>query len=250
LQGADRNHIRSFLAQVRKTGGSARTTARKLAAIRAAYAFYVRTGALSENPAKSVRAPKIGRGLPDALSIPEVTALVEAPEGTDALGIRDRALLEVLYSTGIRAAELTGLGMRDVDLIGGTVRVLGKRKKERLGYLGSCATDALQRYFDVRASLGNPSHEQVFVNARGGALTTRSVQRIVDKYARTALPDHRDVSPHTLRHTFATHMLNGGADLRVVQEMLGHESLSSTQIYTHVGIDRLKAVYRAAHPHA
>jgi integrase/recombinase XerC len=188
--------------------------------------------------------------LPDALSIPEVTALVEAPDASDPLGVRDRALLETLYSTGIRAAELAGMTLRDIDRVGGTAKVLGKRRKERIVHLGSHALDAIEAYWLQRAELGNPKHDRLFVNARGGPLTTRSVQRIVEKYVRQVLPGKQNVSPHTLRHTFATHMLNAGADLRVVQEMLGHESLSSTQIYTHVGIDRLKEVYRSAHPHA
>ena len=155
-----------------------------------------------------------------------------------------RAILETLYSSGVRCAELAGLTLDAIDLIGGTMVVMGKRKKERIAHLGNWALDAVQAYLAVRATLGHPGHRRLFVNARGGPLTTRSVQRVVEKYVRAVLPGRRDVSPHTLRHTFATHMLNGGADLRVVQEMLGHESLSTTQIYTHVSIDRLKEVYR------
>jgi integrase/recombinase XerC len=247
---ADRKKVRSFVAHVRSQGGSPRTAARKLAAIRAAYKFYVRIERLSLDPASGVSAPKLARDLPDALSIPEVTALVEAPDASEALGVRDRALLETLYSTGIRAAELAGLTLNDVDRISGTAKVLGKRRKERIVHLGSHALDAIEAYLLTRAELGLPNHDRLFVNARGGPLTTRSVQRIVEKYVREVLPGKQNVSPHTLRHTFATHMLNAGADLRVVQEMLGHESLSSTQIYTHVGIDRLKEVHRTAHPHA
>jgi integrase/recombinase XerC len=250
LQRARRNDVRAFLAHVQTAGGSVRTAARKLASLRAAYKFLVRTEQLADNPAVSVKSPKLRRDLPDVLTIPEVTALLDAPDASKPLGVRDRALLEALYSSGIRAAELAGLRMRDVDLVGGTMTVLGKRQKERIAYLGNYAVDALKAYFDVRPGIGHPSHDRVFVNARGGPLTTRSVQRIVERYVRQALPGRREVSPHTLRHTFATHMLNGGADLRVVQELLGHESLSSTQIYTHVSIDRLKEVYRDAHPHA
>ena len=250
LRTVSRNDIRAFLAHVQTRGGSARTAARKLAAIRALYRHLVRIEALDVNPAQSVRSPKLDRDLPDVLSIPEVTALVEAPDTTTPLGLRDRALLETLYSSGIRAAELAGLAVPDVDLIGGTMRVLGKRRKERIAYLGGAAVDALNAYLPVRGQLGHPTHNRLFVNAKGGPLTTRSVQRVVERYVRQALPTRRNVSPHTLRHTFATHMLDGGADLRVVQELLGHESLSSTQIYTHVSIDRLKQVYRDAHPHA
>ena len=250
LLRAGRNDIRSFLAHVQTHGAGARTATRKSAAIRTFYRYLARTGAITENPSQSIRSPKLRRELPEVLSIPEVTALLEAPDSTSDLGVRDRAMLETLYSSGIRASELTGIRMADVDRVGGTVLVLGKRRKERIAHLGSHAVDALNAYIRVRNALGQPLHDVLFVNHRGGPLTTRSVQRVVEKYVRQALPERREVSPHTLRHTFATHMLNGGADLRVVQEMLGHESLSSTQIYTHVSIDRLKQVYREAHPHA
>ena len=250
LKRATRNEIRAFLGHVQSKGGTPRTAARKLAAIRAAYKFFVRRELLQDNPALSVRSPKLARDLPDVLSIPEVTALLEAADPSEPLGARDRALLETLYSSGIRAAECAGLHLADLDLGRGLMRVLGKRSKERLAHLGSYAVTAIGRYLEVRASLGHPGHDILFVNARGGPLTTRSIQRIVEKYVRQVLPGRREVSPHTLRHTFATHMLDGGADLRVVQELLGHESLSSTQIYTHVSVDRLKKVYREAHPHA
>ncbi len=250
LDRAKRDDVRAFLGHVQTAGGSPRTAARKLASMRAAYKFYIRAGELAENPAQNVKSPRLSRELPDALSIPEITALLEAPDCSDALGVRDRALLETLYSSGIRAGELAGLSIRDADLAGGTLRVLGKGKKERIAYLGGPATDAVNDYLRVRGEIGGPAHDRLFVNHRGGPLTARSVQRVVDKYAAQALPGRTDVSPHTLRHSFATHMLNAGADLRVVQELLGHESLSSTQIYTHVSIDRLKEIYRHAHPHA
>jgi integrase/recombinase XerC len=250
LKRASKNDIRAFLAHVQTHGSTARTSARKLAAIRSAYRFYVRTGVLAENPAQSLRSPKLPKALPGVLSIPEVSALLHAPDVSIPIGARDKAILETLYSGGIRAAELAGLVIRDIDLIGGTMRVLGKRRRERIAYLGQFAADAIQLYLAVRGELGRPAHARLFVNAKGGALTTRSIQRVVERYAREALPLRHDVSPHTLRHSFATHMLNAGADLRVVQELLGHQSLSSTQIYTHVSIDRLKAIYRAAHPHA
>jgi integrase/recombinase XerC len=250
LGRAVRNDVRGFLAHVQTRGGTARTSARKLASIRAAYKFCVRSGRLADNPAQTVRSPKLGRNLPEALTIPEVTALVEAPDTSLPLGVRDRALLEVLYSSGIRAAELAALDIQSLDLDTGLMRVLGKRRKERLGQLGQYAIQALREYLGVRPQLGEPRHDKLFVNHRGGPLATRSVQRIVEKYVRQILPGRREISPHTLRHTFATHMLNAGADLRVVQELLGHESLSSTQIYTHVSIDRLKQVYRDSHPHA
>ena len=250
LQRANKNDVRAFLAHVQTTGSTQRTAARKLAAIRAAFRFFTRIGAISENPTLALRSPRVSKELPEVLSVQEVGALLQAPDRSDPLGKRDSALLEVLYSGGIRAAELAGLSIRDIDLVGGTMRVLGKRRRERIAYLGGFAVDALQSYLGVRVELGQPAHERLFVNAKGGPLTTRSVQRVVERYVREALPMRRNVSPHTLRHSFATHMLDAGADLRVVQELLGHQSLSSTQIYTHVSIDRLKEIYRAAHPHA
>jgi len=250
LRGASRNAIRAFLAHVQTAGGSPRTSARKLAGIRAAFTFFVRAGDLPSNPAQTVKSPKRARDLPDVLSIPEVTALVEAPDGTTPSGLRDRAVLETLYSSGIRAGELAGLTLGDTDLARGSLTVLGKRRKQRVTPLGAYAVDALRDYLAVRHRLGQPAHDHLVVNRSGGPLTTRSIQRVVAKYVRQVLPGRRTVSPHTLRHTFATHMLNAGADLRVVQELLGHESLSSTQIYTHVSIDRLKQVYRDTHPHA
>lgn len=250
LGRAQRVDVRAFLAHVQSSGATPRTAARKLASLRTAYSYFLRIGALNANPAEAVKAPKLARDLPDVLSIPEVTALIEAPDCSEPLGLRDRALLETLYSSGIRAAECAGLRIGQVDLEQGAMTVLGKRRKERIAYLGRCAQDALRAYLAVRGQLGAPKTDRVFVNARGGPLTTRSIQRIIERHAQTALPLRRDVSPHTLRHTFATHMLDAGADLRVVQELLGHESLSSTQIYTHVSIERLKDVYRSAHPHA
>ena len=250
LRRADKNAIRSYLAHVQTLGGTPRTSARKLASLRAAYRYFVRTGRLEENPAMAVHAPKLPRELPEVLSIPEVTALLEAPETDTPLGLRDRAILETLYSSGIRASELMGLKLDDLDLDRGTMRVFGKRRKERIAQLGSYAVKALCAYLAVRNDMNTGASQTLFVNFRGGPLTTRSLQRIVEKYARQTIPGRREISPHTLRHTFATHLLDGGADLRVVQELLGHESLSSTQIYTHVSMDRLKEVYRGAHPHA
>lgn len=250
LKKADRKTVRAFLAHVQTAGASQRTAARTLASLRAAYRYFQRMELIPINPTQELRSPKLPKTLPDVLSIPEVTSLIESVDTSDPLGKRDRAALEVLYSCGLRAAELMGMKINDIRWDTGMVRVLGKRNKERLTPLGSYAAEALRHYLSVRHLLSHPQHDIVFVNHRGGPLTTRSLQRIVSKYAVIALPTRCDVSPHTLRHTFATHMLDSGADLRVVQEMLGHESLSSTQIYTHVSIDRLKQVYRDSHPHA
>ncbi len=250
LVQAQKAQIRAYLAHLQSAGASPRTAARKLASLRAAYRYFNRTGRLDHNPAREVATPKLRRDLPEVLSIPEVTALMEAPDTSTALGLRDRAVLEVLYSSGVRAAELAGSTMPNVNLAQGFMRVLGKRRKERLAQLGSYAIAALEAYFPVRLKLLTQDTDRVFLNARGGPLTTRSIQRIVEKHVRLVLPGRKAVSPHTLRHTFATHMLDGGADLRVIQELLGHENLSSTQIYTHMSLARLKAIYQEAHPHA
>lgn len=250
LARATRNDVRAFLGHIQTAGGTPRTSARKLASIRAAYKFYLRTNTLKNNPAISVKSPKLPRDLPDILTIPEVTAILEAPDCSNPLGIRDKAILETLYSSGIRASELAALSLKDIDRIGRTIRVLGKRNKERIAQLGTYALAAIGDYIRIRNDLGNPDHTIAFVNFRGGPLTTRSIQRVVEKYVRQVLPGRREISPHTFRHSFATHMLDAGADLRVIQELLGHESLSTTQIYTHVSIDRLKQVYHDTHPHA
>lgn len=250
LLRATRNEVRSFLAHLQSLGASPRTAARKLATLRSAYRFFQREGWIKENPTQALRAPRLPRDVPEVLSIPEVTALIEAARPDTPLGTRDRALLETLYSSGIRAGECASLTMENIDLDQGTLRVRGKRGKERIAFLGSCAVSALKHYLRVRSLLGQPKHTRLFVNARGGPLTARSIQRIVEHYARLALPLRTHISPHTLRHSFATHLLDAGADLRAVQELLGHENLSTTQIYTHVSIERLRSVYEASHPHA
>jgi integrase/recombinase XerC len=220
---------------------------RKLAALRAFFKYLLRQGAVAKNPAELVATPKKEKRLPYHLTIDEVTALMEAPHDPELLSLRDRAILETLYSCGIRVSELTGLDVASLDLEEGLVRVLGKGNKERIVPLGSYARQALAAYLELR---GNPpGAAPLLLNARGGRLTSRSVARIVDKYI-LKLATVRKISPHTLRHTFATHLLEGGADLRAIQELLGHASLSTTQKYTHVSIDRLMEVYDKAHPKA
>ena len=250
LQDVSRHTIREYLAELQRLGMSSRTLARRLAALRSFFKYLHARGICKTNPAKMVSARKLGKPLPHVLAVDEVGRLVEAPDVSTVLGKRDRAILETLYSTGVRAGELVALQLNQVDLISGTVTVLGKGRKERMALLGSPAVKALRDYLAVRPELAKDKGvRHVFVNNRGGPLTTRSVQRIVHKYAVKTLPTHRDVSPHTLRHSFATHMLNRGADLRSVQELLGHASLTSTQIYTHLTTERLKEVYKRAHPH-
>ncbi len=251
LDGVNRHTIREYLATLQKRGMSSRTLARKLAALRSFFKYLHARGICKANPAKMVSARKLGRPLPHFLSVDEVERLLEAPDTSTLLGKRDRAILEAVYSTGVRAGELAALQLKDVDLISGVIKVLGKGRKERIALLGSPAVKALREYLTVRSELAEGRDvSSVFVNHRGGPLTSRSIQRIVHKYGATALPTRRGVSPHTLRHSFATHMLNGGADLRSVQELLGHASLTSTQIYTHLTTERLKHVYKSAHPHA
>ncbi len=238
--------IRRYLALLHKEQKKS-SIGRKLAAIRSFFRYLLRQGVVATNPAELVSSPKREKRLPYHLNIDEVTTLVEAPAGSNLLPARDRAILETLYSCGIRVSELTGLNVGGADLEGMTVRVLGKGGKERIVPLGSKAASALDEYLTAR---NNPSPEMpLFLNARGGRLTRRSVARIIDRYI-LHLATMKKVSPHTLRHTFATHLLEGGADLRSIQELLGHASLSTTQKYTHVTIDRLLEVYDKAHPKA
>ncbi len=238
--------IRRYLALLHKEQKKS-SIGRKLAAIRSFFRYLLRQGVVATNPAELVSSPKREKRLPYHLNIDEVTTLVEAPAGSNLLPARDRAILETLYSCGIRVSELTGLNVGGVDLDGKTVRVLGKGGKERIVPLGSQAAQALEAYVSAR---NDPSPETpLFLNARGGRLTRRSVARIIDRYI-LHLATMKKVSPHTLRHTFATHLLEGGADLRAIQELLGHASLSTTQKYTHVTIDRLLEVYDKAHPKA
>jgi integrase/recombinase XerC len=239
-------HIRRYLASIHKDLYKS-SASRKLAAIRSTFRFLLRRGILEKNPAELVSSPKREKRLPFHLDIDEVTTLVEAPDAITPLSIRDRAILETLYSSGLRVSELTGLNVGGADLAAGSVKVLGKGGKERVVPLGSKAIKALEEYLELRGS--RDLDAPLFLNSRGGRLTRRSVARIVDRYM-IHLETMKKASPHTLRHTFATHLLEGGADLRSIQEMLGHASLSTTQKYTHVSIDRLLEVYDKAHPKA
>jgi integrase/recombinase XerC len=231
-----------------------RSRARALASVKAFYRHLVRTGALAQSPAGAMRGPKLPVTLPKFLPVDDAFALVDRPGEATLLALRDHALLEVLYGAGLRVSEACGLSLADVDLQGRVLRVLGKGKKERLCPLHPGAADVLGRWLSRRGELlakrrRGQDREAVFLNARGGRLTPRSVARHLDAYARAAgLQQH--VSPHALRHSYATHLLAGGADVRSIQELLGHASLSTTQRYTHVGVELLQAVYDKAHPHA
>ena len=247
--------VRGFLAHV--AGGSGPTgIGRKLSAVRSLYRFLVREGLVAANPARGVASPRLPRRLPRALPEEEVATLVEAPAGrADPLALRDRAVLELLYASGLRVAELVGLDVEHVDLSEGLVRVLGKRRKERVVPVGRSAREAIVRYLECgRPALaagrgGARAGGALFLGLRGGRLTARSVARRLDRWALAAgLPRH--VHPHVLRHSFATHLLGNGADLRGIQELLGHASLSTTQRYTHLDWRRLAEAYDAAHPRA
>ena len=238
--------LRRYLALLGKTAKKS-SIGRKLAAVRTFFRFLLRRGEIDKNPAELTATPKREQRLPFHLDIDQATALMEAPTADEKYVLRDRAVLELLYSSGLRVSELTGLDIGDLDLSGGMVRVMGKGGKERIVPVGSRATQAVREYLAQRGELAGSG--PLFLNTRGQRINRRSVTRIVDAHVlRVAAFKH--ISPHTLRHTFATHMLEGGADLRSIQELLGHASLSTTQKYTHVGIDRLMEVYDKAHPKA
>jgi integrase/recombinase XerC len=248
VRNAHASAIRAFLAQAMARGVSRRSLARKLSALKAFFKYLVACGELGSNPAETLRTPRFGRNLPAFLDLTRAKEMVEAPRGANcALSARDAALLELLYSSGMRVSELTGIDAGDIDGNAGMLRVCGKGSKERLVPVGSYAAAALGEYLRVRRAC--PGEMGLFVNRFGTRLSGRSIQRLVEKYAvRIGLGGK--VSPHTLRHTFATHMLDNGCDLRVLQEMLGHSSLATTQIYTHVTTRRMQEVYRKTHPRA
>jgi integrase/recombinase XerC len=244
--------LRRYLAALREHQYSRATVARKLATLRSFYKHLCRTGELTENPVAVIRTPKQERRLPKFLDPTEIQRLLDAPKGNDLLTLRDRAILETIYSTGMRVSELCRLDMDDVDFLGEVLRLRGKGRKERLAPIGSYAVRAINAYLDARRVHSHVAAFEVkplFLNRHGRRLNQRSVRRKLAKYLAEAGLDP-SVSPHTLRHSFATHMLNRGADLRAVQELLGHRSLSTTQIYTHVTMRRMKDVYDLAHPHA
>ncbi|MGB7947072.1 MAG: tyrosine recombinase XerC, partial [Candidatus Binatia bacterium] len=251
LHRIDIHVTRSYLAALTKSRKKS-SIGRKLAALKGFFRYLVDTHYLAKDPLRLIHSPKQEKPLPHFLSVDDVFRLLGAIKVNRALDVRDRAILEVFYSTGIRAAELVGLNWSDVDFQLGIVRVVGKGSKERIVPIGEVALQSLRDYGqEVRQEWKLPSTgaNAVFLNRRGGRITTRSVARIVEKHLREAGITVK-MGPHGLRHTFATHLLNSGADLRVIQEMLGHASLSTTQRYTHLNLDQLTAVYDKAHPRA
>jgi len=248
---ADVNTIRRYMAELGQNHYSKSTTARKLATLRSFYKFLVKRNRVSSNPVISIKTPKQDKKLPKFLEYEEVVRLLNTPPANTCLGARDRAILEVLYSTGMRVSELVSLNMGDVDFLSEVIHIRGKGKKERICPIGSSALQAIQNYIEFRnrrmANDSNFDSRVLFANKHGQRLSTRSVRRKMDKYLVEAGLDPA-ISPHTLRHSFATHMLNNGADLRSVQELLGHQSLSTTQIYTHITTSHMNEQYQNAHP--
>jgi integrase/recombinase XerC len=248
LDAVDRNLLRDFMSRMMEQRTARASIARKLSAVRSLYRYLQREGLVSVSPAANISSPKLDRRLPSFLTQDEIRRIVETPDLSTPAGLRDRAFLELLYASGLRVSELVSLDLGQIDLATKEIRVWGKGMKERIVLMGDPAANALARYFsDGRSHLVRGRIQAAFLNQDGGRLTVRSIQLFVRAYSRLAGID-KDVHPHMIRHTFATHLLNGGADLRVVQELLGHASLTTTQIYTHVSKSQAKKVYLAAHP--
>lgn len=240
------SQIREFLSSLHRSGFSASSVARKLSSLRSFCRFLCREGALDRNPTEGLRGPKQPRRLPKVLGNDPIEKLLTAPSDQTPLGLRDRALLETAYAGGLRVSELVGLDREDVDLRAGIARVRGKGKRERLSPIGKFAVEAIQKWLPHRKPAVHKSAQRaLFLNKRGGRLSARSVGRLMQKYLALAGLDPA-ASPHTLRHTFATHLLNRGADIRSVQELLGHASITTTQIYTHLTSERLRGEYDKA----
>ena len=258
---ADADKIRAYLAFLGEKQYSPATTARKIATLRSFFKWANRCGYCKTNPMTLIRTPRQNKRLPKAITVEQVERLLSAPGDRDVLGRRDRAMLETIYSTGIRVSELVGLDLGDLDAEAESMHVRGKGKKERLVPLGTHALAAIKRYVDMvesdvryggsfrEAKTNGGTGFPLFINKHGKRLSSRSVRRKLDKYLREAGLDPT-ISPHTLRHSFATHLLDNGADLRSVQELLGHQSLSTTQVYTHLTTDRMREAYDKAHPRA
>lgn len=256
IKPSDLDHItiREFLSRLTQAGLRKSTIARKLSVLRSFFRYLYREGHLDQNPAKLVRTPRQPHKTPRFLSLSEIESILALPPAGTLKGVRDRAILELLYASGLRVGELVGLNLIDLSMTRRLVRVRGKGNKERVVPFGKPSRASLAAYLEARGRIlakrkARPETTALFLNLRGGRLSARSVQRNLGAYIRQAAL-LMDVHPHLLRHSFATHLLNNGADLRSIQELLGHESLSSTQRYTHVSIEHLQKVYRAAHPKA
>ncbi len=248
--GCERSHLRRYITDLRGRGLSARSTARALAALRGLFAYLLERGVTSVDPTLELETPKLMRALPHFLSGEEVEALLAAPDVEKPLGVRDRAMLETLYATGVRVSELVSLALSQLRLDPGFVRVVGKGEKERIVPVGSQARGWLARYLEtVRPALDKTRSEHVFLTVRGERMTRQAFWHLVRRYGRKAgITTH--LSPHVMRHSFATHLLEHGADLRAVQAMLGHADITTTEIYTHVTRERLRKLYDSKHPRA
>ena len=251
ITAIDNMTIRSYLGSLYKKNRKS-SIARKLASLRTFFKFLLKVGILKENPASTVSTPRLEKHVPSFLTIDEMFALLNMPDETKLVGMRDKAILETLYSSGLRVSELVEMNEDDLDLNLGIIKVMGKGRKERIVPIGSKAIEALNNYLSSRKRMGkcplsSSLNPPLLLNQRGGRLTTRSVARIINRYVEQC-GLLKNISPHSLRHTFATHMLDAGADLRAIQELLGHVSLSTTQKYTHVSISKLMEVYDKAHP--
>jgi integrase/recombinase XerC len=247
LRRIDQVTIRAYLAHLARRKLERISIARHLSTLRSFFKYLVREGTVEANPARAVATPKIEKRLPSVMQPSDVALLLEQPDLSTPLGLRDRAFLELLYGSGLRISELVGVNVDDVELRARLVKVRGKGSKERIVPFGSKAEEAIRAWMDVRKP--NDEEHAVFINFRGDRITTRSVRRLFDGYVRAAAL-RAGISPHTMRHSFATHLLNAGADLRGIQELLGHASLSTTQRYTHLNDWQLIEVYRKAHPRA
>ena len=250
LSRVDHLTVRSYLAHLSRRKLARASVARHLSALRTFFKWLVREGVVEANPARTVSSPKREKHLPSVMQPPDVALLLEQPDPSTTLGLRDAAFMELLYASGLRISELVGIDIDDLELRAKLVKVHGKGSKERIVPFGSKAEAALRAYLAVRGELcGDPDEQAVFVNYKGKRITTRSVRRLFDGYLKKAAL-RAGISPHTMRHSFATHLLNAGADLRGIQELLGHASLSTTQKYTHLNDWQLIAVYKKAHPRA
>ncbi|HYP27989.1 MAG TPA: tyrosine recombinase XerC [Blastocatellia bacterium] len=255
IKQIDHITIREYLAKLYQEKRKKTSIARKLATLRTFFKFLCREQVLEMNPARLVASPRLEKKLPKVISFEDVVRFIETPDTDTVLGKRDRAILELLYASGVRVAELAGLNLEDIDFTHDSIRVRGKGRKERIVPFGSPAKDALQKYMGVRGELLVEAPEDMrdpsalFLNYQGTRITTRSVGRMIDKYVRECAMAH-DISPHSLRHCFATHLLDNGADMRSIQELLGHARLSSTQIYAQVSMEKIMKVYDKAHPKA
>jgi len=248
IEDVDYLFIRQFLAHLREKRLSRASIARNLSCMRSFFKFIVREGLLKNNPLSGVATPKKEKRLPAVMQEGDISRLMDAPRNEKS-GLRDRAILETLYSTGMRVSELVSMDIANCDFIGGVVKVYGKGKKERFTPIGEKAIEAIREYMKQSQKMRSPDIKAIFLNSRGTRITDRSIRRIVESCIQKASLKEK-ISPHTFRHSFATHLLNRGADLRSVQELLGHASLSTTQIYTHVSTERMKDAYQKAHPRA